>query len=711
MNPKQVHWMFRSLPTLTVFKIGTKFYVFCSSLGVASVVHMTHHTLLSTNLAIALVAGIHGARSQPLFAADTLDILIVAGQSNAVGADTDPGQLPADEIDTSIRFLFRTGDPPPDAHDSTSAADAWAVLGPQPRGNPAPRDQPRQWGNFSHPAGGFGPEISFARKLAHRASDTTQTKTALAVVKVALSGTSVADDWDPLGQNERGACYRALLDEVREAKSLAEKQGFNVRLRALLWIQGESDATPTDAPHYASRLQKMLQSLRADLHAERLPILLGVNVHFHQGRNQQMRTIISAQKQISRELSGCRYVDTSGASLANANHFDSLGTIDVGNRAAISLLAMERGSSDPMVWKRHVVYEGASCLTAVAADYTGDGLSDIVCNTGKQTLLLVAPEWRQLPIGEPNQHWIHSETMDVDGDGDPDVIGTPYSPGRIVWLECPGNPQTDRWVERLIDEQVNGVHGLLIGDVDGKGSLDLLATSAQPKPPFPHSLVWYRVPERPLEAPIWERFVFAAGDAPGLTHYLGIGDIDGDGLADAATGAKGDETDAGAHGQWFAWWKQGVEPTIAWTKELVSASQPGATNIHPADVNGDGKTDLIASRGHGQGVIWFERQVDQAATTVNWIEHPIDESIREPHCLAAVDLDRDGDVDVATVAFGSERAVWYENDGHGEFTTHVIGENQQAYDLRVTDLDSDGDLDLVVAGRASNNVVWYENPW
>lgn len=357
-------------------------------------------------------------------------------------------------------------------------------------------------------------------------------------------------------------------------------------------------------------------------------------------------------------------------------------------------------------WKKHVAYQGAACMTAVAGDFSGDGLIDIVCNADNKTQLLVAPDWKPVRLGAEGANWIHSESMDVDGDGDLDVIGTPYKPGRIVWLECPANPLTDRWKERLVDDQVDGVHGLLVGNVDNLGRLDLLATSAQPTEPFPYSLVWYRIPNNPLAADRWERYVFAAGDAPGLSHYLGIGDINGDGLPDAAAGAKGDDTEAGANGQWFAWWQASKDPTQPWKKEVVADKQPGATNIHPADVNGDGQMDLVASRGHGVGVVWFERQKDSAV----WKEHTIDGELREPHCLAAVDLDRDGDIDVTTVAYGSERAMWYENDGRGNFKSHLIDEKQQAYDIRVIDMDQDDDLDLVVAGRGSNNVVWYENP-
>ena len=100
--------------------------------------------------------------------AKSIDFLIVAGQSNATGFDTDPAKLGADELDASIRFRFRVGDPPPDDHDSMSSRKDWTRLSVQPVGNPRPKSEPRQYGNFVNPAGGFGPEVSFAHKLKRR---------------------------------------------------------------------------------------------------------------------------------------------------------------------------------------------------------------------------------------------------------------------------------------------------------------------------------------------------------------------------------------------------------------------------------------------------------------------------------------------------------------------------------------------------------------
>ena len=165
--------------------------------------------------------------------------------------------------------------------------------------------------------------------------------------------------------------------------------------------------------------------------------------------------------------------------------------------------------------------------------------------------------------------------------------------------------------------------------------------------------------------------------------------------------AKGGEGFPG--GEWFAWWEQPVDAEGRWEKHLISSEQPGATNIHPVDINADGEMDFVATRGHGSGVLWFRGP--------DFKEIQIDPKMIGPHCLVTCDLDFDGDIDIATCGRDSDgKAVWYENDGRGQFSKHLICEMQGAYDIRAMDMDGDLDIDLLIAGHKSQNVVWLENP-
>lgn len=362
----------------------------------------------------------------------------------------------------------------------------------------------------------------------------------------------------------------------------------------------------------------------------------------------------------------------------------------------ILLLSLAASAAEP--WPKHVVAEGFMSQTAVAHDFTGDGLPDVIADAHGETHLYVAPDWKKVVI-QKGHNTIHSEVVDVDGDGDADYIGAVYSPGPVFWLEQPKNGAAEPWNFRIVDDKVNGTHGLIAGDVDGDGKLDLVGNSAQPKDDFPNSIVWWEIPSDPAAADEWPRHIIADQDAPGLSHYMGIGDIDGDGTVDVSAAGK----DAPAGGNWFAWWKQPKDHSTPWLKRTIAVNELGATNIMPADLNGDGATDLFATRGHGRGVLWFE------GPGPDFTKHEIDPDLVGPHDLALGDVDGDGDVDAATCGKDSKVAKWYENDGKGGFTAHIIAADQAVYDIRLVDMDNDLDLDVLIAGQLSNNVVWYEN--
>ena len=198
---------------------------------------------------------------------------------------------------------------------------------------------PRQYGNFSHAEGGFGPEIGFARALVARE------KKPLAILKAAFSGTGLQKDWNPDDPGLGGACYRALVKEAKNGIASAREKRIEFRLRALVWVQGESDANAKDAPVYAERLGAMVERLRKDLDAPQLIALVGVNTKFGNGKNTFMPEIVAQQKALPSKLTRSAYVDTSGVTYANGAHFDSAGTLEIGRRFAEALIKFESAAA------------------------------------------------------------------------------------------------------------------------------------------------------------------------------------------------------------------------------------------------------------------------------------------------------------------------------------------------------------------------------
>ena len=112
---------------------------------------------------------------------------------------------------------------------------------------------------------------------------------------------------------------------------------FNVR--AFVWIQGESDSGPERAAAYEQNLERMLDTLKTELNLPQFKVLLGVITRFNGG--QAVQSVVDAQERFADRFDWAEYVYTSGAALANGQHFNASGTLDVGRRLADALLKLE----------------------------------------------------------------------------------------------------------------------------------------------------------------------------------------------------------------------------------------------------------------------------------------------------------------------------------------------------------------------------------
>ncbi len=243
-----------------------------------------------------------------------MDLVIMAGQSNAVGFDAAADQLPGDPHDGAIRFWWDCGEPPFDhGRHHSSSHGAWLRLGPQPPGEPLP-DRP----NFRCPRGGFGPEIGLARTL-YQAGLTD-----LAVLKFAFSATGFATShWNP-----GDPLHTALVARCAEACAALEQAGHVVAWRGVFWHQGESDADALDA--YPARLQAFIADLRARWSAPDLPFAISVSTE----KWAHNRAVGEVQARFAATAHRVWYVSDVGCGLHNSGHYDSAGTLEIGRRMA-----------------------------------------------------------------------------------------------------------------------------------------------------------------------------------------------------------------------------------------------------------------------------------------------------------------------------------------------------------------------------------------
>ena len=111
--------------------------------------------------------------------------------------------------------------------------------------------------------GYFGPELGMAEVLADAYPDET-----VFILKYSMSGYSLHHHW--LCAGERGSIYEAFMAFATAYLDALCDAGYDARVGAICWMQGESDTTDFKASRYLANQSAFVSYLRQDLamHAE-----------------------------------------------------------------------------------------------------------------------------------------------------------------------------------------------------------------------------------------------------------------------------------------------------------------------------------------------------------------------------------------------------------------------------------------------------------
>jgi hypothetical protein len=216
--------------------------------------------------------------------------------------------------------------------------------------------------------------------------------------------------------------------------------------------------------------------------------------------------------------------------------------------------------------------------------------------------------WTFHPVAGPHQEWgrfTHGLGWgDVNGDGRADLLAAEG------WWEQPASLDGDpEWKHHPADFG----HGaqILVTDLNGDARPDVIASANA----HGYGLAWFEQLATPdAEGKTFRRHEILRADGPEKTngvqfsqlHALALADLDGDGRADIVTGkrwwAHGPEHDPEPNAAPVVYaflQRRAADGRVTFEPRLVDDASGAGTQIATADVNGDGRPDLLTVNKRG----------------------------------------------------------------------------------------------------------------
>lgn len=275
--------------------------------------------------------------------------------------------------------------------------------------------------------------------------------------------------------------------------------------------------------------------------------------------------------------------------------------------------------------------------------------------------------------------------FDVDGDGIIESILAENLPS-ILWLKA-NDAQGSSWSTQVVAQMpATGHH-------NGRTAKLAHIVSANVRPDIVLSggdgTYILQIPDNP-SAGNWPITKVTSSQTGGEQKGIGIADVNADGRLDLAVSI-------GDHGTGILWALNPGTGAGNWTTYAVGNAAANAKMVEMADINGDGRADIIVSEeANPASVYWFEAPA--SPTGGGWVRHTIATGLAEVDSMSIADMNFDGRPDVIVgEIFDAKRVIIYQNvAGGGAWIARQVDSGKESHNgVRAVDLDGDGDRELV----------------